>query len=247
MNAARKLLGVLGLIAVIGGVGVVVDAVAAGAQTTTTTAPGTTGLDTVSAAVSQDSSNKTRTMLMGGVLFCVAAIAPFTVMKLIPFAEGIEALEGTSRTLSGLPMRTLSTTSAGMNVAGKNLTSMFGKKAPGAAGPAGGSAGGGGGGGVGGGTAGTPGSASDSPDGSSAGAGAGAGDGGSAGKAGRLARGFAFAKRHPVLVASMIAPGTGTIAALGARGAYKVARPIASKAKKKWEGRSSASAIPGPM
>lgn len=227
MSVMRKFLAVLGLVAVIGGFGVVVDAVAAGAQTTTTTtAPGTTGLGGVTSSLSEESSGKLRTMLMGGVLFCVAAIAPFTLMKLIPFAEGIEALEGTSRSISSLPMRSLMTTSSGMNVAGKNLSSLFGKgkaaaaaATPGGGGPGGGSPGGGAASALS-----TPGSASTTPGSSGAGSGStgsGASGGGAAGGAGRVSRLGQWAKNHPAKAGSLIAPGFGTVAGLAAGKAVK--------------------------
>jgi len=89
------------------------------APTTTTVNDGSAPAFSEFAAEQKEKmENSSRMVMMAGLLFILASVAPFTVMKLIPFAEGIDSLEGGARFVSSRPMATVgafsSTKNAGM-------------------------------------------------------------------------------------------------------------------------------------
>ena len=119
-----RLLRFAGALAV-GGLVVLGTASAAGAaparpqQTPTTTTVNNGGAQAFSefaAAERKKQESSTRMIMMAGVLFILAAVAPFAVMKLIPFAEGIDALEGGAKYLSSRPTAGFQQLGTGLNI-----------------------------------------------------------------------------------------------------------------------------------
>jgi len=122
---------------------VVFGAASAASAQTADTSPlsGVTTLESMTDAQRVEAQHSTRMRMMAGFLFILAAVAPFAVMKLIPFAEGIEALEAGAKWASSRPMTGLQLTGQGVNISGRNLSSLLGKSGSSTAG--GGAAGGG--------------------------------------------------------------------------------------------------------